>query len=224
MNYLLFIAICFLTHEVPDSLPVIQAYDAEESSLLSFDSFRTRYGESWLISASPSMPCADCDSFHLDNIFDGDLATAWISAAEDAQASEYICVQSPLAPDPENEQYFYFTDIWGDEDRITKDIFCVSSFYIYNGWQKSPDTWREYSRIKRILVWNNDRMYCVIELEDTMCPQIVDILRFVIDNPERWHINMPYGDRLKFEIIDVYPGDTYQNIGVSELLIGWSAG
>jgi hypothetical protein len=227
MIYLLFVAMCSISPEIPDSIPVFQAYAGSEdifSSCLDYESWRTRYGEPWLLSASPSMPSTACDSFQLDNIFDGDLATAWISSAEDAHASEYICVQSPLAPDPENEQYFYFTDIWGDEDRITKDLFCVFSLNIYNGWQKSPETWREYSRIKRILVWNNDRMYCVIELEDTMYPQIVDILRFHIRNPEHWEFTMPYGGSFKLEISDVYPGDTYQNTGLSELLIGWSSG
>lgn len=57
-----------------------------------------------------------------------------------------------------------------------------------------------------------------------MRPQSVDIQRFAIDNLERWQISMLYGNSLKFQIIDVYPGDTYQNIGLSEFLISWSAG
>lgn len=227
MEYLLFAVLCISSPEVPDSIPVIHAYNEEEalfSLLLENELIRTRYGDPWLLSASPCMHCTECDTFQLDNIIDGDRTTAWISAAEDSQDSEYICVRSALSPDPEIDEFFYFTDLYGDEERIPRELFCVATLYICNGWQKNPGTWREYSRIKRILVWNNDSMYCVIELEDTMCPQIVDILGFEIHNPEHWQFEMPYGGSLKLEIIDVYPGDKYLNTGLSELLIGWSAG
>ena len=227
MKILLFIAICSLSYEVSDSIPVIQAYDdAEDIFLLRLDneSGRTRYGEPWLLSASPNMLCTGSNTFQLDNIFDGDPATAWISAAEDSPGPEYICVRSPLSPGSETDQYFSFTDLYGDEERIPKYLFSVSTLYISNGWQKDPETWSAYSRIKTILVWNNDRVYCVIELEDTMFPQIVDIQGIVIHSPEYGELAMPYGGSLKLEIIDVYPGDTYQNTGLSELLICWSAG
>lgn len=226
MSCLPFMVVCLLSHTIPDSLPVIVASHGSQDFSLSLhnDLFRTRYGEPWLISASPSMPCSCCDAFQPDRLFDGDLATAWVSAAEDLQEPAYICVQAPLPPGPESERYFCFLDSYGDEERIDMSLFCVGSLIIWNGWQASTETWRDYGRIKRILVWNNDRMYCVVDLQDTMDPQLVDIIRLVIQNPSRWQMTISWGDSLRFEIIDVYPGDVHQNIGLSEILIVWSAG
>lgn len=86
-------------------------------------------------------------------------------------------------------------------------------FLLYMVSCKSDSAWRANNRVKRLKVYYNDREQTILELEDTRCIQYFDIgtvgySPYAIDR---------YPWTLKFEILEVYPGEKYNDTVISEL-------
>ena len=105
-------------------------------------------------------------------------------------------------------EYLQYT-FKGNCSRITK-------VKILNGYVKSESTWRNNGRVKRLLMYYNHKPYAVLNLEDSRSLQIFDVgvLGFYesfieTGEPETW--------TLSFEILEVYPGEKYQDTAISDL-------
>jgi len=87
----------------------------------------------------------------------------------------------------------------------------VREFIILNGYCKSKGIWEKNSRVKKIAVLIDGRIVDVFTLEDTMDEQI-------------FYLNKDYdvepGVFISFLILEVYPGNTYNDIAISELRVG----
>jgi len=90
----------------------------------------------------------------------------------------------------------------------TVDKIIAEGFAVRNGYCKPGGAWWENARIRKFIICLNDFPLLVAELEDRMDIQII---RF----PE--NLSLDVDDRLTFEILEIYPGSTYQDAAVSEI-------
>lgn len=80
---------------------------------------------------------------------------------------------------------------------------------IYNGYQSSPLNWKNNSRVKRFKVYVNDTAVCYLDLTDEMGRQSfdLDVGEASYDHPKRF----------RFEIVQVYKGDKWDDVAVSHV-------
>ncbi len=87
----------------------------------------------------------------------------------------------------------------------------ITTIQILNGYIKTEKAWLDNGRVKRLRMYYNGEPYAILELEDTRRLQSFDvgILGFHDTSAPNW--------TLKFEILDVYPGDKYADTVITEL-------
>lgn len=105
---------------------------------------------------------------------------------------------------------YYFEQ---NSPRITKII-------IANGYVKSAESWLENSRVKKLKLYIDDRPFAILNLGDTRREQIFkfDPIGKRSANDDNWEElkKLPKWT-LKFEILEVYPGDKYDDTAISEI-------
>lgn len=120
--------------------------------------------------------------------------TAWIEGIPGYGEGEYLVYHFP----PENP-------------RITKII-------IVNGYVKSEKNWRENSRVKKLKMYINDKAFAILNLSDTRQEQTFSF--DPIGNGDRKNLEMlkskPWWT-MKFEIMEVYKGDKYDDTAITEI-------
>jgi hypothetical protein len=79
---------------------------------------------------------------------------------------------------------------------------------ILNGYQKNEKVWKANSRVKKILIKHNSDPKYTVTLQDNMDIQEVHFKYFLIKP----------GDRVQVVILEVYPGEKYQDTALSELI------
>ena len=94
----------------------------------------------------------------------------------------------------------------------------ITTIQILNGYTKTEKAWLDNGRVKRLRMYYNGEPYAILELEDTRRLQSFDvgILGFHDDSMPDW--------TLKFEILDVYPGDKYDDTVITELFFDGKRG
>lgn len=85
-------------------------------------------------------------------------------------------------------------------------LFQISFF---NGWRKDYQTWQDFSRIKKIELSINSKLYAEITLADTYKSQYIDLEKFKLDKDRSY--------RFRFKIKEVYPGKKSEQVGLSDL-------
>jgi hypothetical protein len=90
------------------------------------------------------------------------------------------------------------------------EIKASSINIIYNGYQSSPKSWMENSRVKKFKVYKNNVALCYLELTDEMGRQSFELPGHNNYNPE-----MDYN--FKFEIMEVYKGTKWKDVAISEI-------
>ncbi|MFC1482810.1 hypothetical protein ACFL56_00980 [Candidatus Margulisiibacteriota bacterium] len=144
-------------------------------------------GGHYKVTASSSLKQEGKTTYFAKNAHDFIFSTAWIEGNKDYGIGEYID--------------FYFGN---DTPRVTH----VS---LYNGYQKSDTSWKENTRVKKIKMYINKIPYAILHCKDTKKEQTFDL-------------GKPLGHRedgkdliLRFEIMEVYPGNKYKDTAISEL-------
>ena len=125
--------------------------------------------------------------YKASNAADFNHMTAWVEGAEGTGKGEFI--------------EYTFT---GSSPRIT-------TVKILNGYCKNQQTWEQNGRVKSLKMYNNDIPVLTLELEDSRTLQCFNIGTFGEHNP-----NAPDW-KLRFEILDVYPGSKFEDTAISEL-------
>ena len=82
-----------------------------------------------------------------------------------------------------------------------------TSVIIANGYVKSKSAWKNNSRVKKLKVYVDEKPLVIYKLEDSRSEQIFDLPS--IEGCGHCDI--------KFEILDVYKGDKYDDVVISEL-------
>ena len=87
----------------------------------------------------------------------------------------------------------------------------ITTVNILNGYVKSIKTWRENSRVKSLKMYYMGKPYAILDLEDSRTLQCFDVGVLGPHDAEapNW--------KLRFEILEVYPGEKYQDTVISEL-------
>jgi len=129
------------------------------------------------------------------NAHDFSLKTAWVEGVPGYGIGEYLEYSfPPMSP------------------RVTTII-------IANGYVKSKKTYYENSRVKRLKMYTDNKPVAVLNLKDTLCEQHFEFEPIGEFNSE---IKMEDLEKLpkrtmKFEILDVYKGDKYDETAISEI-------
>jgi len=87
----------------------------------------------------------------------------------------------------------------------------ITTVNILSGHVKNEKTWRANSRPKAIMMYYMGKPYAILDLEDSRTLQCFDVgvLGPHDANAPAW--------TLRFELLDVYPGDKYTDTVISEL-------
>lgn len=142
-----------------------------------------------LISSSNHAEPIATDNFEAKNLGDGNMKTCWLSSN-----------------DGKNESFEIIIDL---EEIPSINTAQIKDIYFFNGWRKDFHTWKDYSRIKKVTMIVNDLPYAEISFEDTYKLQSIDLDKFKIDKTKRC--------RIRFKISEVYPGDKYQHVAMSDV-------
>ena len=128
------------------------------------------------------------DRYAAEKAHDFSIVTAWVEGVEGNGEGEYLRYSFP-----------------GTCPRITTVL-------IHNGYVKNWEVWRDNARVKRLLMYYNDELYAILNLQDTMGLQSFDVGVLGYEDKDSapvWSI--------KFEILEVYPGKKYEDTAITEI-------
>jgi hypothetical protein len=129
-------------------------------------------------SASSTLAPQGASNYKAENLFDWDPQTAWVEGESDFGIGQSFQVDLP---------------------------YGGSNIGIFNGYQKSYDSWKNNSRVKKFKIYGDGIPLCLLVLQDLMGYQSFDI-------PNDNEYNM-----YTFEIIEVYPGIKWKDVAISEI-------
>lgn len=147
------------------------------------------------VSASSYLPAGSQYSYEPYNAHDLNYKNAWVEGVPGNGIGEYL------------EYHFRPTS-----PRITQ-------IKIANGYIKSEADWRKNGRVKTLKVYLDGRLLATLHLADSRDLQLfdVDTIGKVRDNINYDSLSKTPGWVLKFEIAEVYPGDKYEDVVITEL-------
>lgn len=170
----------------------------EEQSI--FDETKDSYWDviggacSWYCAGGPSSITASSQlkpqgavNYKASNAHDLSYRTAWVEGVAGYGIGEYLT--------------YTFK---GGDPRITTII-------VVNGYVKSGKAFKENSRVKKLKVYKDDKPIAILDLKDIMGEQ-----RFKIGTLGDNTLGSPDW-KLKFEIMEVYKGDKYDDTALSEI-------
>lgn len=88
------------------------------------------------------------------------------------------------------------------------EVKAITVNVIYNGYQSSPKNWKYNSRVKRFKVYRHGEAICYLDLTDEMGAQYFELPH---------HINWETKENFKFEIVEVYKGDKWEDVCISHI-------
>lgn len=133
-------------------------------------------------------------------------------------ASSFLKSQGNNTYKPENAHDLNYKNAWIEgadgygiseylEYQFTGGAPRITLMKVVNGYVKSKEAWRNNSRVKQLKVYLNGIPFAILNLEDKIACQ-----SFKFD---------PIGEKadwtLKFEIMDVYEGEKYDDVVISEI-------
>lgn len=177
-----------------DDLPV---YRAEVDSLLELEEDMSGMcslgcAVGWDVNASSNLTPEGSNNYGVPMLDDGLPATAWVEGKDGDGVGESITFSFP-------KKYF--------EGEGMKDI-PFWGFMILNGYHKSQKAWKENGRAKRLRLRHNGNPLFTIELQDAMGAQSINFPSFPLNA----------GDKVSLEVLEVYPGERYPDMAISELV------
>lgn len=86
----------------------------------------------------------------------------------------------------------------------------ITKIILANCYKKTKKTWEENSRVRKMKMYVDNKPFGQLELLDSFEFQTIDIGKIML--PTQKVI------KLKFEIVEVYPGTKYEDTAISELL------
>ena len=84
----------------------------------------------------------------------------------------------------------------------------ITTINIVTGYNKSQSAWKNNSRVKKLKLYIKGKPVAILNLEDCRCVQSFKI-NPVTDANKEW--------TMKFEIVDVYKGDKWDDTAISEI-------
>ena len=145
-------------------------------------------------SASSFLKPSKSINYSVNNIHDLSYKTAWIEGVPGYGIGEFVTYHFP----PENP-------------RITKII-------VVNGFAKSEETWKENSRVKKLKMYIDDKPFAILNLLDNRQEQSFKFEPIGYGDREDFNKlqSKPWWT-IKFEILDIYKGDKYDDTAITEI-------
>ncbi|MDO4789946.1 MAG: hypothetical protein Q3998_03160 [Porphyromonas sp.] len=94
----------------------------------------------------------------------------------------------------------------------------ITEIIVVNGYVKSEAAWKNNSRVKKLKVYVDNKPYAILNLKDVRSSQTfsVDPIGLRTDNENDDLAGKPDWT-IKFEIMEVYKGDKYDDVVISEI-------
>lgn len=154
-------------------------------------------GGPYAVTASSQLESQGAVNYKASNAHDLNYRTAWVEGVEGYGIGEYLTYKFK-----------------GGSPRITTII-------VVNGYVKSQKAFKENSRVKKLKVYKDNKPIAILNLKDIMGEQRFEIGTIgdsVPDIPIWNQKKVNYPDwKLKFEIMEVYKGDKYDDTALSEI-------
>jgi hypothetical protein len=144
----------------------------------------------------------DNTSYVPENAHDGNLGTAWVEGVKGYGIGEYL--------------------VYSFEHTMAR----ITEVKVANGYVKTDKTWRENSRVKKLKMYVDDKPFAILNLEDSSNEQIFKVEPIGYKRPDDvesddWYFSGKYAQlpawTLKFEILEVYKGDKYDDTAISQI-------
>lgn len=133
-------------------------------------------------------------SYGAKNIHDLSYQTAWIEGVPGYGIGESVTYHFP----PQNP-------------RITEII-------VVNGYVKSEQLWNDNSRVKKLKMYVDDKPFAMLNLIDSRQEQHFKFEPLGYGDRENWEqLQAKPWWTIKFEILEVYKGDKYEDTAISEI-------
>jgi hypothetical protein len=183
-----------------ENIPEFNAVQKNDSDYIGYidDELEVLPGCSWYcggsvegFNASSSLDSNKMFNYIPKNAHDFNINTTWIEGKVDYGIGEYL-------------EYIFDTSEKGNHK------LGITQIILSNGYKKNKELWNNNSRVKKLKVYVNNKLHCLINLIDCYEFQVVNIDTIMLP------INGIM--KLKFEIVDVYPGNKYKDTAITELL------
>lgn len=156
---------------------------------------------------------------------------SWYCGASVAQvsASSYLSAQGNTTYTPKNAHDFDYKSAWvegvsgyGVGEYITysfpQENPRITTISIVNGYVKSEKAWKANSRVKKLKMYLDDVPYAILVLEDKKAAHHFTVAPIGNGDRDNYDELSKLPDwTLKFEILEVYPGEKYEDTVISEI-------
>ncbi|WP_299311438.1 hypothetical protein [uncultured Aquimarina sp.] len=145
--------------------------------------------------ASSTLESQGAIDYKADNVHDLNYKNVWVEGVAGYGVGEYIAYGFPQS-----------------SPRITEII-------VVNGHVKSEKAWRNNSRVKKLKLYIKGEPYAILNLTDQRAAQHfkVDTIGFLDRDIDYVAAKKLPQWEMKFEILEVYPGEKYEDTVISEI-------
>lgn len=160
----------------------------------------------------------DYNFSNLANEFDKD--NSWVEGKSGYGIGEKITVYMTYVNESCRgnmlEGYTEYCYDYSREDTFQKENYntVLNGIYIVNGYAQNESLYKANSRVKKLKLTIDDKEEYILELEDTMMPQIFDV-NYKVNNQKKL-----YPIKAEFEILEVYKGEKYEDTAINTLRVG----
>lgn len=165
------------------------------------------------------------DNAVLDDLYSGKCSWYCGGEVQRVTASSHLKAQGRFNYLPKNAHDFDHESVWAEgvpgqgigqwiEYEFAGVCPRVTGVKILPGHVKTKAAWEANSRPKYLKVYYLGKPVCILDLQDARAMQEFDLEQF---GPFGYHDADKPTWRLRFEILDVYPGTKYQDTVIAEL-------
>ena len=165
------------------------------------------------------------DNAVLDDLYSGKCSWYCGGEVQRVTASSHLKAQGRFNYLPKNAHDFDHESVWAEgvsgqgigqwiEYEFAGVCPRVTGVKILPGHVKTEAAWEANSRPKYLKVYYLGKPVCILDLQDARAMQEFDLEQF---GPFGYHDADKPTWRLRFEILDVYPGTKYQDTVIAEL-------
>lgn len=167
------------------------------------------YGFELEVKASSELDSAE-GRYNANNVRIQDRQGTWAEGAKGPGIGESLTYRQSCTYGIDNKWEALTYD---NRDPELDGFMRYSEICIVNGYAKTQKTWEENGRVKKFLMYVENRPYAYLELEDTILPQY-----FLLPEED---IKVLNGGMLeaRFEIVEVYPGSLYEDTCLTGLVM-----
>ncbi|MCM1386577.1 MAG: leucine-rich repeat domain-containing protein [Bacillus sp. (in: Bacteria)] len=152
--------------------------------------------------------------YSADNVTKQERGTAWAEGVDGNGVGESLLYRQRCVCGTDNEWDALCQ--WKDVAPRSDGFLRYTEICIVNGYARDESVWEKNGRVKKLMMYVEDKPYACLELEDTIFPQYFTL-------PED-DIKVLNGGMLevRYEIMEVYPGSEYEDTCLTGLVMEFS--